>query len=197
MPEPKKDELIIACQQVLLSDGSVYSVQWLDAPAGVGPLEASFLLERYFRVIRRSTLQLVRPAMTEQGVEFRLLGTTHALLAFAPPRFEGVPGGEAVHLCISGGFLVQAGECDRGMFSLLTQQEADGLRITVQLSDYCPLLLGSSTPSKSRKLLYGLTQSYFHKVVTVRYLASLYRELTGRTPRAGVRKVQVREGTDI
>ena len=50
---------------------------------------------------------------------------------------------------------------------------------------------------RMRRLLYQLTQAYFHKVVTVRYLSSLYRELTGVKPRAGVKKVQVREGTEI
>lgn len=198
MPKPQQHELEIACQQILLPDASVYSVQWIDLPASVAaPVQATFLLEHYFRIVRRCTLGLIRPAVTADGVQFRVLGTGFALLAFTPARFEEGQPGEAVHLCISGGFLVQAGECDSGMFSLLSSPRDGRMRITVQLSDYCPLLLGSRNPSSILKLCYRLTQSCFHKVVTVRYLSSLYRELTGIRPRPGVKKVQVREGTDI
>ena len=198
MSQSKKHELEIACQQILLPDASVYSVQWVDLPASVASrISASFLLQHYFKVVTESTFRLIRPTVTSEGVQFRLMSTRFALLSFAPARFEADHEGEAVHLYISGGLLVQAGECDRGMFSLLKKAQGEGIRVTVQLSDYCPLLLGSSAPSGIRKLCYGLTQSYFHKVVTVRYLSSLYLELTGAKPRAGVRKVQVREGTEI
>lgn len=198
MPEPKIHELEIACQQVLLPDASVYSVQWVDVPGGLGPRTGpDLLLQHYFKVIRRCTLGLVRPTVKADGVHFRLLFTGLSLLSFAPARFEEEQGGEAVHLYINGGFLVQPGECDRGMFSLLSVPQGDAVRITVQLSDYCPLLLGSRTPSRFRRLFYGLTQSFVHKVVTVRYLSSLYRDLTGKKLRAGVTKVRVREGTEI
>lgn len=198
MSEPKIHKLEIACQQILLPDASVYSVQWIDLPGRFGSrTNPPYLLQHYFRVVRNCTLGLVRPAVDADGVHFRLLFTRFPLLSFAPVRFEEGQGGEAVHLYISGGFLVQPGECDRGMFSLLSASHGDGVRITVQLSDYCPLLLGSSTPSTFRRLFYGLTQSFLHKVVTVRYLSSLYKELTGEKLRAGVRKVRVREGTEI
>ena len=198
MSELEKHELEIACQQILLPDASVYSVQWVDLPApAISPVKPSFLLQHYCKVIRKSTLGLIRPVSNAEGVQFRVLATRFALLRFAPPRFEEDQAGEAVHLYISGGLLVQAGECDRGMFSLLSATHDRGVRVTVQLSDYRPLLLGSRTPSRMRRLLYQLTQAYFHKVVTVRYLSSLYRELTGVKPRAGVKKVQVREGTEI
>lgn len=197
MPKPE-EELQIACQQILLPDASVFSVQWVDLPlfpgSGIG---ARQLLEQYFEVIRRCTLGFVRPAENADGVHFRVLSTRFALLSFEPARYEAGDELEAVHLCIAGGLLVQAGECGRGMFSLLEQRRPDGVRVTVELSDYCPLLLGSSTPSRLRKLLYGLTQSYFHKVVTVKYLSHLYRFLTGTKQRARVKKVQVRQGTEI
>jgi len=198
MPELEKRELEIACQQILLPDASVYSVQWVDLPAPFSSrVKASLLLQHYFKVITKRTFGLISPTVTVEGVQFRIVATRFALLSFSPPRFEVDEAGEAVHLCICGGFLVQAGECDRGMFSLLSAAHDGGLRITVQLSDYCPLLLGSRTPSRMRKLLYRLTQAYLHKVVTVRYLSSLYGELTGAKPRPGVKKVQVREGTEI
>lgn len=188
----------IAFQQILLPDASVYSVQWVDLPFSAAKrATASFLLEYYFRVIRKLTLGVVRPAVSSSGVDFRLMGSRLALLSFEPARFEKDESADAVHLCICGGFLVQPGECDRGMFSLSAAAVDDGIRITAQLSDYCPLLLGSRAPSGTRKLLYGLTQSYIHKVVTVRYLSYLCRELTGRKGRITVKKVRVREGTDI
>lgn len=198
MSELKKHPLEICCQQVLLPDASVYSVQWIEvAAAAAYELTAEFLLQHYFRVVRECTLGLIRPVRSVSGVEFRVAGTRIALLAFEPARFEADEAGEAVHLCISGGVLVQAGECDRGMFSLLKGSHAAVTRITVQLSDYCPLLLGSRNPSRLRTIFYGLTQSYFHKVVTFRYLSSLYGQITGAKPRAGVKKVQLRQGVDI
>ena len=198
MSELKKRELEIACQQVLLPDASVYSVQWVDLPAPFNSrIKASLLLQHYFKVITKCTFGLIAPTVTAEGVQFRVQSTGCALLSFSPPRFEADEAGEAVHLHICGGFLVQAGECDRGMFSLLGTAHDGGLRIMVQLSDYCPLLLGSRSPSGMHKLLYRLTQAYLHKVVTVRYLSSLYGELTGSKPRAGVKKVQVREGAEI
>lgn len=198
MSELKEHPLEICCQQVLLPDASIYSVQWIDMAAAVAHgLTADFLLQHYFRVVRDATLGLIRPIRSVHGVEFRIAGTRFALLAFEPARFEADQAGESVHLCISGGLLVQAGECDRGMFSLQKSSRGAVARITVQLSDYCPLLLGSRNPSRVRTLFYGLTQSYFHKVVTFRYLSSLYRVVTGAKPRAGVKKVQVRQGVDI
>jgi len=192
----EKRTLEVACQQILLTDASVYSVQWLDLPARyTSQVTASLLLERYLDFVREFTCHLIRPTVTEDGVEFRLLATSLSLLSFSAPQYEAREGGEEVHLGICGGFLVQAGECDRGMFSLLLAPHQEGVRITVQLSDYCPLLLGSRAPSRTRKLLYRVTQAYIHKVVTVRYLARLFHDLTGVKTRPKVKKVQVREGT--
>lgn len=198
MSEPSQHDLEISCQQILLPDASVYSVQWIDLPASAArQATPAFLLAHYFEVVRRLTLGVVSPVMTAEGVQFRVAGTRLALLAFSAARFETTGPAGAVHLGISGGFLVQPGECDCGMFSLLAATGEGGVRVTVRLSDYCPLLLGSRTPSRFRRLCYGSTQSFFHKVVTVRYLASLYRELTGVKPHVAVKKVQVRQGTDV
>jgi hypothetical protein len=197
MPECGQRDLEVACQQILLTDASVYSVQWLDLPARFVPrVTASLLLEHYFKVVRECTYTLIRPTVIGEGVQFRIVGTSLSLLSFSPAQFTTDDGAEIVELCICGGILVQAGECDRGRFSLISAASDDGVRVTVQLSDYCPLLLGSRTPSKMRKHLYRLTQAYIHKVVTVRYLSSLYHELTGMKLRAKVKKVQVREGTE-
>ena len=188
----------IRFQQILLQDGSVYSIQWMDLPERHRQLVLPpLLLERYYRLIRDFTWSIIRPVTTDDGVEFRLFASPLALLRFSSPQYQSLPEGDAVHLCISGGFLVQSGECDRGRLSLMSESVAEGVRITVQLSDYCPLLLGSTNPSRLRRTLYRMTQAYLHKVVTVRYLINLYRELTGEKPKARVEKVRVREGRDI
>ena len=196
--QPEKREPEISYQQILLTDASLYSVQWLDVPAQCASrVTTSLLMERYFKVVRECTLYLVRPTVSEEGVQFRLLGTSLALLRFSPPQFHAAQGGEAVHLSICGGFLVQAGECDRGRLSMLFAARETEVRITLQLSDYCPLMLGSRTPSKLRKFLYRSTQSYIHKVVTIKFLSRLCRELTGVKGRVRVKKVQVRKGEEI
>ncbi|GFO57585.1 hypothetical protein GMSM_45920 [Geomonas sp. Red276] len=64
----------------------------------------------------------------------------------------------------------------------------------MKLSDYCPLLLGSNKPSLWRKWLYRFTQAYIHKIVTVRFLAMVYRSTTGKGVRKGVVNIVVRQG---
>jgi len=195
--ELEKAELEVACQQILERDASVYSVQWLELPERyAAQLGASLLLERYLKFIRARTWHLIRPTVSADGIQFRLLASSVALLSFAPPRYSALQDGEDVTLAISGGCLVQAGECDRGMFSLASARLEGRVRVTVQLSDYCPLLLGSGNPSVLRRLLYRFTQAYIHKVVTVKYLGALYRELTGQKACTKVKKVRVREGID-
>ena len=187
----------VACQQILLDDASVYSVQWLDLPPRYATqLPASMLLERYLDFVREWTGHLVRPAVTGDGVEFRLLASSVALLSFSTPQLFATEGGEEIRLGICGGVLAQAGECDRGSFSLRRIDGEGAVRVMVQLSDYFPLLLGSRTPSPARRLLYRFTQAYLHKVVTVKYLSRLHRELTGVELRTVVKKVQVREGIE-
>lgn len=185
-------------QQILLQDGSVFSIQWIEMPERYRhEVAAPLLLQRYYRLIRDFTWSIIRPVTTDAGVEFRLFSSSFALLAFSLPQYEKLPEGDAVHLYISGGFLVQSGQCDRGKFSMMTQEVAGAWRVTVELSDYCPLLLRNTSPSTFRKALYRLTQAYIHKVVTVKYLISLYREVTGEKVRAEVETVNLQEGERI
>jgi hypothetical protein len=188
----------IACQQVLLQDGSIYSVQWLVVPERSAHLvSAEFLLQRYLQHVRTFTLSLVRPVINEAGVQFLLIGTSLAFLSFAPPDFTHGPQGEAVHLRNIGGLLVQGRASGGGVLSFLIEREGDGLRITMQLLYSRPLLLGSGNPSALRRLFFSLTQGHLHRVITVRYLTKVYRELTGDKVRLRVRQVRVREGIDI
>ncbi len=179
----------IACQQVLQQDNSVFSMQWTDLPAGLPPFSAHDLLQRYLRDIRQLTIGLIRPVISAQGISFLLCGRW-PLLSFLPPSPASTPKGDGLALRICGGLLVQRDQCERGeLLLLLSQQAYGGQRITLRLADYCPLLLGSSQPSLFRRWLYRLTQSTMHRLVTVRFLVRLYRDLAG--PAACVRIVNI------
>jgi hypothetical protein len=188
----------IACQQVLLQDASVFSIQSLVFPERYAHLlTAPLLLERYLKLVRDWTFSTIRPVAGVEGIQFRLVASSLAFLSFAPPRHVYRQEREEVHLRINGGVLVQARELDKGMFSFFAERAEGGLRVTVQISDYRPLLLGGESPSRLRRLFYKLTQAYIHKVLTVKYLSSLYRELTGEEVLPGLKKVRVREGEEI
>lgn len=175
-PNPRE----IACQQVLREDSSVCSVQWLTIPAGHAPaVSPPLLLERYLAHVRRCTLSLVRPSRAPGGIEFRLLSTGVTLLSFGVPVVGGDGATRSITLRISGGLLVQPRECGRGELSFIAEPAGDLVQVVVRLADYCPLLLGSRQPSRLRKLVYRLTQSLLHRIVTVRFLLGLYRELEG------------------
>lgn len=188
----------IACQQVLREDSSVYSVQWMTIPARHAPaVSPVLLLERYLAHVRRFTLSLVRPARAPGGIDFRLLGTGVKLFSFSVPLAGGDGSIRTITLRISGGWLVQPRECGRGELSFSTEPTGDLVKVVVRLADFCPLLLGSRQPSRFRKLAYRLTQSLLHRIVTVRFLLRLYRELEG--PDAPVRVVKTHgvAGEDI
>ena len=92
---------------------------------------------------------------------------------------------------------MQPRQCDRGRLVFNTEPVAEGIRVTLELSEFCPLILGDRTPSRLRKFLYRVTQAYIHKIVTIHYLARLYREIEGT--RVGVRvvRVVVKKGEEI
>lgn len=180
----------IACQQVLMEDGSVFSIQWLVLPPECADaLFPAALLERYLAFIRRFTLSIVRAVRTGRGIEFRLFGLS--LLGFGVPEFIGGRRGRSAVLRISGGVLAGRGQRDRGEFVFTSEPVETGVRVTLRLSGYHPRLLGTGEPCRLRKRLYRFTQAYIHRLVTVRFLACLYRELAGKD--ACIRVVSVRE----
>lgn len=192
---PYPDYAEIACQQILEADHSVFSIQWIVVPPGApGSMDGARLLEMYLRHIRRCTLSLVRPAMGNDCLEFRLGSSAVSLISLSPPIHATTPDGSRSTLRICGGVLVQSRERERGRMVFQVERLENGSRITIQLSDFCPLILGSSRPSHWRKWLYRLTQAYIHKVVTVRFLAMVYGQLTGRKPETRVVKVALRSG---
>ena len=188
------DHQEIACQQVLVEDSSVFSIQWSVFPAHIAAgLSPYNLLERYLCYIRRTTLAIIQPRFTDTGVEFRLLGSSVSLISFLPPE----EGQEASVLRICGGLLVQPRQCDRGELRFGVETSPDGVRVSLQLSDFCPLILGSSSPSTLRRWLYQFTQAAIHRLVTVRFLVLLYRDLAGSSSRIRIVPVTVREGRPV
>lgn len=184
----------ISCQQVLVDDASVFSVQWSVFPSGVaGNLSAGNLMQRYLTYIKSCTLNIIRPLQLDSGIEFRLLGSSLSLISFLPPSAEA----EKVVLRICGGVLVQPRQCDRGELRFGVEPDSDGVRVSLQLSEFCPLILGSRSPSRIRFWLYRLTQAAIHRLVTVRFLVLLYREMCGVSTRARVVAVKVREGQPV
>lgn len=188
----------ISCQQVLLPDGTVYSVQWLEVPGcEAEQVTPRLLLERYLGLVRRFTCNLVRPVLDGDGIRFRLVGTSLALLRFAPPEYLGLERAQTVRLRSIGGLLVRRGEPGRGEFSFLLGREKGVVRVTVQLY-YCrPLLLGGGRPTRLRRFIFSATQGFVHRLISARFLSELYRELTGGEARLGVKRVRAREGRDI
>jgi hypothetical protein len=186
--------LEIACQQVLTEDSSVFSVQWADLPPALAQeLTPKILLDRYLSYINTCTVSAIRPLQLEHGIEFRLLGTSLSLLSFLPPSYDDC----SATLRICGGFLVQPRQCSRGELRFGVECLPDGVRASLQLSDFCPLLLGSSSPSRIRFWLYRLTQAAIHRLVTIRFLSLLCHELAGPSVRVRIVNVAVREGKPV
>ncbi len=184
----------IACQQVLVEDSSVFSIQWSIFPLSIAAgLTPNGLLERYLAYIRRSTCAVITPTRSPAGIEFRLMGTSLSLISFLEPDVAE----RSIVLRICGGLLVQPRQCDRGELHFSVDKSDDGVKVSLQLSDYCPLLLGSPSPSLLRRWLYQFTQAAIHRLVTVRFLALLYRELAGKSARVQVVNVVVRDGKPI
>lgn len=188
----------IGCQQVLLQDAAVFSMQQMDLPLSLaedmGPEQ---LYELYLAHIRRFTLGIIRPTPVKGQVMFRLAGTRMSLLSFSGPMTAHTETGHSLSLAICGGLLVQPRSCDRGELVFSCEPRKDCLRLTLRLSDYCPLLLGSSSPSWWRKGLYRFTQATIHKAVTVRFFQRLYRTRAGKQACCRVVRANWREGENI
>lgn len=187
----------IACQQVLEENYSVFSIQWVVLPEiHARDFTPGELIRLYLAYIRFFTYPFVAPEVTDTSVEFRLLRSSLSLLKFDLPQYADIPHGKKATLHISGGFLVQPGQCDRGELDFIVERVADGVKLTLQLSDFCPLLLGSRKPSFWRKWLYRFTQAYIHKVVTVRFLSRVHKKIVGYTAPVKIVRASLRSGID-
>lgn len=186
--------LEIACQQVLVEDASVFSIQWSDLPAAIaGDLTSQDIFIYYLGFINKCTLTLIRPVILENGIELRLIGTKWSLLSFLPPVYAD----NFVTLRISGGFLVQPGRRDQGELRFGAAHLPGSVRVSLRLSEYCPSILGSGSPSLLRFWLYRMTQAAIHRLGTVRFLSQLYSRLAGQSARVRVVNVAVRDGKPV
>jgi len=191
MPQPRTQE--IACQQVLVEDDSVFSLQWSVFPDTIAAkLTPDILARRYLEYIRSCTATLIRPTITGEGIEFRLLSSRISLISFLPPDKQSGDRTSVLRIC--GGILVQPRQCDRGEFRFGVEQVDGGFKVSLLLCDYCPLILGGPSPSRFRFWLYRLTQALIHQRVTVRFLTLLYRELTGTSARVKLVRIRVADG---
>ncbi len=189
-PYPERE---IACAQVLQKVSSVRSVQSTVIPAELaGGITPRTLLDRYLGHIRRFTLGAVAPVETDAGIEFRLFRFGPALLRFE----KDAASEERIALAINGGILLHPGGCEGGELTFSCEPLPSGVRVVLNLSDYCPLLLGEA-PGPFRKALYRFTQAAIHKVVTVRFLVRLHRDLAGRRICCRVVKIRDVEGEAI
>ena len=179
-----------------MEDASVFSIQWSIFPQSfAADLTPDFLCKRYFDYIRSCTATLIRPTTSGEGIDFRLLSSRISLIRFLPP--DNNSGSETSILRICGGVLVQPRQCDRGELRFGVEQVDGGIKVSLLLSDFCPLILGGPIPSPVRLWLYRMTQAFIHRRVTVRFLMLLYRELTGTSAKVRLVNVRVVDGHPV
>lgn len=173
----------IACRDVILEDSSVFSRQWIKIPLiDKALLTPAFLVESYMAFLRKCTLSIVQPVQSGGNTAFALFGSSFPLLVFSGPEFSGNDRSQTAVLRIEGGLLVQRNECAKGMFSLIIEAVEEGVQVAIQVSDYCPLLLGGGKPSQFRTWIYRFTQALIHKTITSRFLYHLCHQLeTGKS----------------
>ena len=189
-------ERTIEFHQVLKTDGTVHSHQWIILPAKCAPgLSIEDIVTRYLTFIRFSTLGFVSPERNADGIVLRFLGLP--LIRLCLPVVARNETATHTDLFINGGLLVQRDSCSRGQLRFSIISTAEQIRIEIRLSDYCPLLLGSHTPTRFRKWLYHITQASIHKLATIRFLASLCSDLTGIKPPFNIVKNSLADAEDI
>jgi hypothetical protein len=186
----------IACQQVLAEDSSVFSIQWSVFPHSLAAcLSPEILLKRYLEYIRSCTASVIRPTITAEGLEFRLFSFRTSLISFLPPVRDDFSRCSILRIC--GGVLVQPRQCRRGELRFITEDTADGIKVSLQLSDFFPIILGGPAPCFVRRWLYRRTQAFIHRLVTIRFLILLYRELAGVAAPVRLISAHVRDGRPV
>lgn len=167
----------ITCLQVLLEDASVCSTQRVTLPPG-SDITPSSLFDLYLGYVARFTLGIINPVRSNDKVHFRVRGTGISLISFNGPLYGEAGSVQSIEMKITGGVLVQPDNCHRGLLQFSVEKTDTGVDISLHLADYCPIILGNSTPSRWRKWLYRLTQAYIHRVVTIRFLKLVVKTLS-------------------
>ncbi len=188
----------ISCQQILMEDASVFSLQWMVLPERLAQgVDSELLLEKYLTYIRQFSGSLIRPVKKPGAVEFRLIGTGTVLLGFQGPLRLPDENQDRISLGISGGLLVQPENSSRGELTFDCEPVDGGMKISLQLADYCPMILGGPTPHRVQKGFYRLTQALIHRLATVRFLARVYRDLAGGKPCFRIVRIRSSLGENI
>jgi hypothetical protein len=171
----------IACREAIFEDGSVSSRQWIEIPhIDKALLTPALLVESFMSFIRKSTRSIIRPVQNGGKTAFALFGSSLHLLVFSGAEFSSDDRLQSANLRIEGGLLLQRNERGKGVLSFIIEEVDGGLKVAVQVSDYCPLLLGGRKPLKIRRWVYRCTQALIHKTITSRFLYHLYRQLESR-----------------
>ena len=172
----------IAIREVIREDHSVFSRQSIVLPHdNKSLLTPAYLVESYLAFLRKCTFAIVQPAQAGGKTALALFGSSLRLLIFSGPEFSENGRTQSATLRIEGGLLVQRNGCGKGMLSFIIEIAEEGLLVAVEVCDYCPLLLGGRKSSKMRKWFYRCTQAFVHRLITVRFLAHLYKQLEGLT----------------
>lgn len=103
---------------------------------------------------------------------------------------------QSLSLEICAGSLVKGRPCERGILTFLVAMDGEDVRLTLRLTGFTPRILGTC-PSRLRKWLYRLTQAHIHKIVTIRFLSTIYREMTGIKPCIRLVNAKVADGEPI
>ncbi len=193
----KDQESTLGSQQVLRSDGTVFSLQQLLLPPGAARcFTPEQFLEAYLAYIRRFTCLLVRPRFSAAGLAFGLMGCVD-LLIFAPPVLETSPGRSSLILRCVGGLLSRGGQLRHGQLRFDVEHSEAGSALTLELSDYHSRILGPYPPPFWRRELYRSTQSAVHQRLTLAFLRRLCRRLSGRSAARTIASLPLEEGGEI
>ena len=130
-------ERTIEFHQVLKTDGTVHSHQWIVLPTTCAPdLSVEDIVARYLTILRFCTLGLVNPERNADGIALRFLGLP--LIRLCLPLVTRNETVTHADLFINGGLLVQRDSCSRGQlrFSIISTPEQ--IRIHVSQIPYTP-----------------------------------------------------------
>ncbi len=158
-----------------LDDGAIASDQHALVEQPVVELSAAGALrlaEVYWSEVERSTVGLVRPRVSGDGLELRLLGVGPALLRFGAPRLLADKGAVAATYPIVGGLLTRRAE---GTISF-RQIAGDRPELVSEIEGFHPTLAARPDAPQWTGELYRQVQARLHSRVSRRYFIRLVRE---------------------
>jgi len=141
---------------------------------------------KYWRVITRFTLGLVRVVSGDGDQCVVLIGPPLILLRFHAPEYETGDDRASVTWRIKRGLLVSRDGRDRGFLRLslepLQGPRDDGLRtlrVQMEVRNFYPWLRGAGSFAQLGVWIYAQTQQRIHRAVTRRFLRDLAEAAAG------------------